>query len=94
MDISRLRSGVRKPVHVFINLEVNSPGSIRIWYSHIRPNKKISVFRVTGLKILGRVGTDNLNYLFSGKKYNFMHFERQNCLSKCINFFSWFHQLI
>ena len=23
----------------------------------IRPNKKISVFRVTGLKILGRVGT-------------------------------------
>ena len=25
--------------------------------SIIRPNKKISVFRVTGLKILGRVGT-------------------------------------
>ena len=23
----------------------------------IRPNKKISVFRVTGIKILGRVGT-------------------------------------
>ena len=25
--------------------------------SIIRPNKKISVFRVTGMKILGRVGT-------------------------------------
>ena len=24
---------------------------------YIKPNKKISVFRVTGLKILGRVGT-------------------------------------
>ena len=31
-----------------------------------RPNTKISVFRVTGLKILCRIG----------KKYNFMHFER------------------
>ena len=37
------------------------------------PNKKISVFRVMGLKILGRVGT---HIFFSGKKYNFMHFER------------------
>ena len=37
--------------------------------------KKISVFQVTGLKILGRVGT-----LFFKKKlwkkYNFMHFVR------------------
>ena len=41
----------------------------------LRPNKKISVFWVTGLKILGRVGT----YLFfCWKKYNFMHFERHN----------------
>ena len=39
----------------------------------LRPNKKISVFRVTDLKILGRVGTHNF---FSGKKYNFMRFER------------------
>ena len=32
----------------------------------------MSVFRETGLKILGRVGT----HFFSGKKiYNFMHFE-------------------
>ena len=30
----------------------------------IRPNKKISVFQVTGLKILGRVGT---HIFFSGK---------------------------
>ena len=27
-----------------------------VWHL-IRPNKKISVFRVTGLKILGKVGT-------------------------------------
>ena len=38
----------------------------------IGPNKKISVFRVMGLKILGRVGT----HIFSRKKYMFMHFER------------------
>ena len=29
-------------------------------YSKLRPNKKISVFRVKGLKILVRVGTHNL----------------------------------
>ena len=43
----------------------------------LRPNKKISEFRVTGVKILGRVGTNIFFYhLFSGKKYKFMHFER------------------
>ena len=42
-----------------------------------RPNKKISVFPVTGLNILEREA-----HIFkkkkknSGKKYNFMHFER------------------
>ena len=41
----------------------------------IRPNKEISVFRVTGMKRLGRVGT---HIFFSGKIYNFMHFERRN----------------
>ena len=30
----------------------------------IRPNKKISVFLVMGLKILGRVGTHFFNYCF------------------------------
>ena len=35
---------------------------------------KISVFRVMDLKILGRVGT--YIFFFSGKKYDFMHFER------------------
>ena len=51
-----------------------------------RPNKK-SVFQVTGLKILGRIGTNIFFHFFSeknimhferhfGKKYNFMHFER------------------
>ena len=38
----------------------------------LRPNKKISVFLVTGLKILGRVGT----HFFSG--IFFMHFGRRN----------------
>ena len=33
----------------------------------IRPNKKICVFRVTGLKILGRVGTHIFLIIFSGK---------------------------
>ena len=39
-----------------------------------RVNTEISVFRVTRLKILGRVSTNI--FIFSGKKYNFMHFER------------------
>ena len=33
----------------------------------IRPNKKISVFPATGLKLLGRVGTHILFYFFSSK---------------------------
>ena len=37
--------------------------------------KKISVFRVTGLKILGRVGT-HIFFLLE-KFYDFMHFERR-----------------
>ena len=39
----------------------------------LRPNKKISVFRVTGLKILAHIF---FFIFFSGKKYNFVHFER------------------
>ena len=43
----------------------------------IRPNKKISMFRVTGLKILGRVGTHIFfDSLFFWKKYDFINFER------------------
>ena len=34
----------------------------------IRPNKNVSVFRVTGLKILGRVGSHIFFYFFSEKK--------------------------
>ena len=46
-------------------------------YSMLRPNTKISVFRVTGLKILSRVGTHIFVYfIFLENKYNFMHFER------------------
>ena len=52
-------------------------GFVWSWFCDVvlRPNIKISVFRVAGLKILGsrsRVGT----HIFGGKKYNFMHFER------------------
>ena len=44
--------------------------------SHKRPNDLFSVFRVTGLSILGREGTHILFIIFySGKTYNFMHFE-------------------
>ena len=44
----------------------------------IRPNKKINMFLVTGLKILGSVGTHIFfKYFFSQKKKNnFMGFER------------------
>ena len=43
----------------------------------IGPNKNISVFRVTGLKIVVRVGTHIFLIIFFWKKiYNFMHFER------------------
>ena len=45
----------------------------------VRPNKKISVFRVTGLTILVRVvGTHIFSNHFFLEKYNFMHFERRN----------------
>ena len=46
-------------------------------FSVFRSNKKISVFRVTGLKSLGRVGTHIFfYYFFFLEKYFFMHFER------------------
>ena len=49
----------------------------------IRSNKKISVFRVIGLKILGRIGT----ILFLMENYNFMHFERHFAFQSAYNFF-------
>ena len=42
----------------------------------IRPKKKLSVFRVTGLKILSWVSTLLFLFFFLEKNYNFMHFER------------------
>ena len=48
-----------------------SPVCTNILNIQIRQNYKISVFWVTGLKILGEVGTQK-----SGKKYDFMRFER------------------
>ena len=40
------------------------------------------MFRVTGLKILGRVGT----HFFSEKKDNFMHFERHFVFQNAKNY--------
>ena len=49
---------------------------MKVYINVLRPNKKISVFRITGLEILGRVGTQIFIYLFfSGKKIIFMYFE-------------------
>ena len=42
----------------------------------VRRNKKISVFWVTGVKILGRVGTHIFFKKENSGKNNFMHFER------------------
>ena len=43
----------------------------------VRPIKKLSLFLVTGLNILGRVGTHIIFLIiFFWKKYNYMHFER------------------
>ena len=39
----------------------------------IRPNKKICMFWVMGLKILGWIGTHIFIFIFSGNKYNFVH---------------------
>ena len=52
---------------------------------NVEPDKKITVFRVTDLKIIGRVGTHIFLFVFVflfQEKYNFKHFERQLCLSK------------
>ena len=44
------------------------------------------MFQVPGLKILGRVGTYFFSLFFFLEIYNFMHFERQICLSKIYTF--------
>ena len=65
----------------------------------LRPNEKISVSRVRGLKILGMVGKHFfLIIFFFWKNYNFMHFERQNkniilCILKGISTFK-MHKII
>ena len=54
----------------------------------IRPNKELSVFRIMGLKILGRVGTHIfLNYLFFVKIYMILCILNAFCLSKCIKLY-------
>ena len=50
----------------------------------IRPNKTISVFRVIGLKILGRVGTHFFIIFFSGKNIMFCILKG---ISKCIKLY-------
>ena len=52
-------------------------------YAVFRPNEKINVFRVTGLKSSGRIGTHIVfNYFFLEKMYDFMHFERHFAFQK------------
>ena len=51
----------------------------------LRPNKIINVFLITGLKILGTVGTFVFRF-FSGKIL-FYEFRKAFCLPKCINLF-------
>ena len=45
----------------------------------VRPNKKIPVFRVTR-PYLNLLVKPRIVFRLSGKKYNFMHFERRNAL--------------
>ena len=63
-----------------------------------RPNIKISVLGVTGLKNLGRVGIHFFNcFFFLETKYNLMHFERHFVLyffQKKLKKISRFHQKI
>ena len=71
-----------QPLNVQVLLSINlGPDCICL-----RSNKKISVFRLTGLKILGRVGTHIFLIIifFLKNNNNFMHFER---LSKCIKLY-------
>ena len=58
------------------------------WSDLLKPNKKISVFQVTGLKNLGRHVFLLIFFLmfFSGKKYNFMHFERHFAFQNALKY--------
>ena len=55
----------------------------------MRPNKNTSVFQVTNLKILGRVGAHIFLIIFFRKKniYNFIHFERHFAFQNAYIFF-------
>ena len=51
-------------MHSYLETSISVKGDKK----QLRPNKKKSMFSVTGLEILGRVGTHIfLNYFFSGK---------------------------
>ena len=67
---------------------------LNIWSSIlIRPNEKISVFQVMGLKILGRVGTPFFNlFSFFRKKYIIL-LNKAKCLSKCIKLYFFLENL-
>ena len=68
------KAGIQHTSH-FLALSCSFQMHVGLLKVRLRPYKKISMFQVTGLKILGRVGTHIL-CIFSGKKYNFIHFER------------------
>ena len=61
---------------VFIQL-----ANLLVIFRHCSCNEQLGqikngVFRVAGMKILGRVGTHIFYLFYSGKKDNCMHFER------------------
>ena len=80
----------RLTVPITINTYIFCTFQTHSWYlfSH-KTNKKIIVFPVTGLIILGRVGTHFFLNFFSGKKiYNFMLFDRHFTLQNAKDIFS------
>ena len=58
---------------------------MRFQYKSIRPNPKISVFSVTR-SYLNLLVKPRIFFRFSGKIYNFMHFERQNAFQNVENY--------
>ena len=64
--------GSNEPAHTRSLAKAFAPCIHKIWGL----NKKISVFRVTGLNILGRVGTHIFLVFVFLEKHYFMHFER------------------
>ena len=81
---SEYRGGIFLSYNIFRTHSICLVERKNIHLHTLRPNKKISVFQVTGLKILGRadIHTFFKSFFLSRKKYNFMHFERHIAFQK------------